>query len=109
MIYEVEMHAFGRHATPDGAVPIRRVTVPDAYAAEPGLGPIFQFGQNDFCSDEDRAQGLPSVSVGDIIRVGRHRWVVMPSGFREVAADFAPPADDRGGFYAYELAAPEAR
>jgi hypothetical protein len=94
MKIEVEMHAFA-----DGA--IRTVTLPGD--AEPTLGRVFELGQNDFCTDEDRAQGLPSVSVGDIIRFEGKRHVVAPVGFAEVPADFEPPHGD-GGFYAYDLA-----
>lgn len=89
MKFEVEMHAFGKGQ-------IRTVTLPlDVRAC---LGAIFEFGQNDF-----QPQQMPSVSVGDIIRFNNERWVVMPVGFKKVSADFQPPADDRGGFYAYDL------
>lgn len=93
-IIEVEMHAFGQGA-------IRRVTIP---AGRPvTLGTVFERGQNDFCADEDLAQELPSVSVGDIIRLDGARYVVAPTGFVKVATTFQPPADDRGGMYAYGL------
>jgi hypothetical protein len=93
---EVEMHAFGKHYTPDGSVPTRIVELP---AGEPiTLDSVFKYGQNDFQPRE-----LPSVSVGDIIRLNGKRFVVMPMGFTEVDANFQPPADDRGGFYAYNL------
>lgn len=100
MIYEVEMHAFGKGA-------IRKVTVPDSEIAldrsiASTVQRVFELGQNDVCSAEDRAQGLPSVSVGDIVRIAR-RYVVMPLGFKEVSADFMPPAGDRAGMYAYRF------
>lgn len=89
---EVEMHAFAGGA-------IRTVTLPDG---EVTLGRIFEMGQNDFASDEDLAQGLPSVSVGDIIRLDGARYVVAPIGFIAVDSEYRPPAGD-GGFYAYAL------
>lgn len=93
---EVEMHAFAGGK-------IRTVTLPKEVT--PGLGAAFEFGQNDFATAEDLAQGLPSVSVGDIIRMDGKRFVVMPIGFKEVPADFAPPTDERnrGGWYAYVM------
>lgn len=103
MIVEVEMHAFGKRQTEDGEAPIRRVDVPGASwrlttdeLAQLEL--VFAFGQN-----ERQPLPLPSVSVGDIVRLGGKRFVALPFGFREVAADFQPPAGDRGGFYAYTL------
>ena len=112
MTVQVEMHAFGRHHTPDGSVPLRDVEIPDmvAFREMQGegwedrlLGATFHYGQNDF-----QPRRMPSVSVGDIIVLPTsptpRRFVVMPTGFREVAADFQPPADDRGGMYTYGLA-----
>lgn len=118
---EVEMHAFAGGQ-------IRRVTVPeDSLRAETDpirrvnllLNMVFKLGQNDFACAEDLAQRLPSVSVGDIVRLpfdlapvgayallGGHeyrRYVVLGVGFQEVPSDFAPPDGDRGGFYAYEI------
>lgn len=94
--YEVEMWAFESGK-------IRIVTVPEEDSTQQGLSAIFYYGQNDFCLDVDYAQRLPSVSVGDIIRYEGARHVVGPIGFIEVAADFRPPASDRGGMYAYGL------
>ena len=107
--FEVEMHAFApkKYITDKTGqevawVRIRTVTLP--LDVEPRLGAIFQYGQNDF-----QPKNLPSVSVGDIIRFQGERWVVMPVGFQKVSQDFQPPADDRGGWYAYELAAESIR
>jgi hypothetical protein len=117
-VIEVEMHAFAGGK-------IRKVTVPSipepaTLTVDQNLNAVFQYGQNDFACAEDVAQRIPSVSVGDIVRlpfalapdgayarlVGQEyrRFVVLPIGFQEVPADFEPPAGDRGGFYAYELA-----
>jgi hypothetical protein len=91
------------------------VTIPDDKIAEASaaddrplylyqLAMTFHYGQNDFASRDDLAQRLPSVSVGDIVRLpdGR-RFVVMPTGFREVPGDFTPPTTDLGGMYAYRM------
>ena len=78
MRYEVEMWAWA-----DGAV--RTVDVPDAEA----LGDkdlrdsIFKYGQNDF-----QPRKMPSVSVGDVIRLGGKKWRVEPCGFKEVPAGY---------------------
>jgi hypothetical protein len=85
MVVEVEMQAFAGGA-------IRRVTVPDAEwaacqaDARPwtrlGLELVWRYGQNDFCSDEDRAQRLPSVSMGDVVRLpDGSRWRCVAVGF----------------------------
>ena len=89
---EVEMHAFG-----DGK--IRIVTLPDGIPADQYLGATFQYGQNDF-----QPQPMPSVSVGDIIRLpDGTRHAVLGCGFAQVAADFMPPAGDRGSAWTYLL------
>lgn len=97
MIIEVEMHAFANGA-------IRRVEIPsedkrlDPTNFDALCGLAFEYGQNDF-----QRQNMPSVSVGDIIRVPRgdtfRRVAVMPIGFKDVADDFIPPHD--GGMWAY--------
>jgi hypothetical protein len=96
MKIQVEMWAFA-----EGRV--REVTIPALEYAEGLLDKVFYFGQNDHCVNGDLLQKLPSVSVGDIIRLHEKRYVVVPLGFREVAADFLPPKGDRGGMYAYNL------
>jgi hypothetical protein len=92
MTYEVEMHAFAEGKT-------RRVNVPDD--EDQTLGNIFKYGQNDFAGAIDLMQQMPSVSVGDIIRLRGWRYVVMPNGFKKVSDTFKPPPQDRGGLYAY--------
>ena len=100
VIIEVEMHAFANGA-------IRRVEIPNdrasvtlrgvPFESTPKiLGLTFEFGQNDF-----QPQDMPSVSVGDIIRVKGKRFAVLPIGFKEIAANFTPPRD--GGMWAYRL------
>lgn len=91
MIIEVEMHAFAEGA-------IRQVDVPiegSGVDTETLLGLAFRYGQNDF----QPSASLPSVSVGDIIRLRDERWAVLPIGFKRVAQDFMPPHD--GGIWAY--------
>lgn len=88
MIYEVEMRAFGLRVGIKGR--IRKVTVPDGEITMDSsiasvVERVFELGQNDFCSAEDRAQGLPSVSVGDIVRIAGMRYVIMPLGFKEAS------------------------
>ena len=103
-VVEVEMWAFAKGAIRRVTLPDLQVAARDGYEPEALLGPTFQYGQNDFALPDDMEQRLPSVSVGDIIRLpGGRRFVVMGAGFKEVAADFQPPAGDRGGFYAYSL------
>ncbi len=99
MIIEVEMHAFAQGA-------IRRVEIPvsaDAFARltkmlseNSLLGMTFQYGQNDF-----QPQQIPSVSVGDVIRLNGKRYAVLPVGFKQIADDFNVPHD--GGMWAYAL------
>lgn len=70
------------------------------------LGLVFHWGQNDF-----QPQHVPSVSVGDVIRVktidaygnetGLRRFAVMPAGFREIPVEMEIPHD--GGMWAYRL------
>lgn len=75
MKIEVEMLAFGKGK-------IRTVTIPDEVPEKEILGQVFYFGQNDFCTSEDREQRLPSVSVGDVIRLpSGTRYIVRGAGF----------------------------
>lgn len=78
----------------DGAE--RRIEVPDALVDEAAatdergglLELAFRFGQNDFALPADRAQGLPSLSVGDVVELpdgSLHRvrgcgWEALPEG-----------------------------
>lgn len=41
---------------------------------------IFEHGQN-----ERQPQDHPSVSVGDVIRLGEDRYLVLPSGFKRLS------------------------
>jgi hypothetical protein len=75
MLFEVEMNAFA-----DGK--IREVRVPGEEMLKAGsvddvLELVFHFGQNDF----QPVQGLPSVSVGDVIRYKNKRYEVDCFGF----------------------------
>lgn len=112
MIFEVEMHAFGKGAIRDVNVPEQEIQkhlplsrVDDGQLTDRKqaiLDLIFHYGQNDF-----QSKPLPSVSVGDIIRFGfsktlfQERWAVMAIGFKLVPADFVPPQN--GGIWAYSL------
>lgn len=91
MIIQVEMHAFMDGAIRDVDVPIEGSGVP----LDTMLELAFKYGQNDF----QPRSGLPSVSVGDIIRYDGKRYAVTPHGFATVAQDFVPPRD--GGLWAY--------
>jgi hypothetical protein len=100
MIFEVEMHAFAKGKirlvdVPDAAIQQWR-SLPTETRTQKYLGFIFEYGQEDF-----QPRGLPSVSVGDVIRLDGFRWAVMPSLFKLLTADFMPPHD--GGVWAYKL------
>lgn len=73
--FKVELRAFA-----DGA--IREVKIPASLYRKKGLQEIreavFKYGQNDV-----QPQALPSVSVGDVIRQGADRWVIMATGFEK--------------------------
>jgi hypothetical protein len=70
----VERHA--RYGAPAGFPDVRVVEIPNVTLAENLLDEVFKFGQNDF-----QPQPMPSVSVGDVIRIGDERWLVEPVGF----------------------------
>lgn len=100
--FEVELHAFGEQGRE-----IRPVDVPAKEAMlailsphEPGqpgiLGPIFQYGQNDF-----QPKPFRSVSVGDIIRLhpkgaAEERYVVKGIGFERVPEGWVTPTFAHG-------------
>lgn len=89
MIFEVELQAFGGGA-------IRRVDVPDeefhlGTATTTMLELIYLWGQNDL-----QPVALPSVSVGDAIRLYGKRYVVAPMGFRELAEGEQPDVGPGG-------------
>lgn len=44
------------------------------------LGAVWYYGQN-----EHQKQDHPSVSVGDVIHVGKSRYLVLPSGFKRLS------------------------
>lgn len=79
MIVEVEMKAFCAPGT------IRKVDVPDSEWEKAAgnhrtqLDLVFHYGQNDF-----QPQQIPSVSVGDIIRISLGRFKVVSFGFEDV-------------------------
>jgi hypothetical protein len=79
MIYEVEMNSFA-----DGR--IREVEVDEQLMApndlDQNLEKVFYFGQNDF-----QPRNLPSVSVGDVIRMNGKRFGVAMFGFKELGPD----------------------
>lgn len=77
MRIEVEMNAFLNGE-------IRVVEVPDEEWAglsdDPSkLERIFFWGQNDF-----QPKPFPSVSVGDVVRLGADRWIVEGVGWRKL-------------------------
>ncbi len=76
MKIEVEMRAFG-----DGKIRVVEVPANEAEGeSEAGLLDLaFKWGQNDF-----QPQQMPSVSVGDVVRVGGKRFLVEGVGFAEV-------------------------
>lgn len=77
MKIEVELIAFGNGQ-------IRTVEVPDSDMEEPRpltekLELVFTYGQNDF-----QPLGMPSVSVGDVVRFDGKRYRVEAMGYEEV-------------------------
>lgn len=85
--FEVEMVAF---KSQDYGYGIRTVVVPDGEltgVTDNDLGRIYYWGQNDF-----QSQQIPSVSVGDVIRYDKRRYLVKTVGFEEVGLD------EKGGF-----------
>ncbi len=82
MIVEVEMRAFGKGQ-------IRKVTIPSEESEGTDselLERVFHYGQNDF-----QPQRIPSVSVGDVVRLRGKRWYTDNIGFKEVVDGFRPP------------------
>lgn len=80
MIVEVEMVAFKEEGHDFG---VRNVEVPDREAVrlpqEKLLETVMHYGQNDF-----QNQKIPSVSVGDVIRLDGRRFLVTALGFKEI-------------------------
>ena len=80
-MFEVELRAFKQGQ-------IRQVEVPDKeLVGKNDLGAlelIFKYGQNDF-----QPMQLPSVSMGDIVRYGGKRHLVLGVGFSEVPNDYS--------------------
>lgn len=80
MIVEVEMVAFKEEGHDFG---IRNVEVPDYEAVrlpeEKLLEVVMRYGQNDF-----QPQKIPSVSVGDVVRIDGRRFLVVTFGFKEI-------------------------
>ena len=94
MIVEVEMVAFADQGKSFG---IREVEIPDAEAArlseEKLLELIFRYGQNDF-----QPKQVPSVSVGDVIRIDGKRFLVSAMGFKKIGKE-----EEGGLMRGYEL------
>jgi hypothetical protein len=76
MKFQVEMLAFGNWGE------IREVEVPDHLVINDTtemLETVFYYGQNDFQPVQH-----PSVSMGDVIRMGNDRYLVCHMGFRQL-------------------------
>jgi len=75
MIIEVEMLAFGKPGE------IREVEVPltENASVDEVLEAAFHYGQNDF-----QPKNHPSVSVGDVVRVGKDRYRCCPIGWEKI-------------------------
>ena len=80
MVFEVELRAYKNGE-------IREVEVPDQEIknADPDkvLERIFFWGQNDF-----QPRKLPSVSVGDVVRLDGKKYLVAALGFTEVSGEY---------------------
>lgn len=81
--YKVRMLAF---ATEDNQPTVWRIVhIPDIYREAPVpelLNQIYHFGQNDF-----QPQDLPSVSMGDVIEIQQHKYLIMAIGFKQITED----------------------
>jgi len=75
MIIEVEMLAFGKLGE------IREVEVPlnEDSSVNQILEAAFQYGQNDF-----QPKNHPSVSVGDVVRIGKDRYLCCSIGWEKL-------------------------
>lgn len=74
MFIEVEMLAFGKPGE------VRTVEIPDKDASLPVhdlLEVVFYWGQNDF-----QPQNHPSVSAGDVVRIGNDKWLCSGVGWK---------------------------
>jgi len=47
------------------------------------LGQVYHYGQNDF----QLVEGMPSVSVGDVIELNDKLFMVIPMGFKEITQE----------------------
>lgn len=75
-IVEVEMRAFGKPGE------IRKVELPDKDSGLPVdqlLESVFYWGQNDF-----QPQEHPSVSSGDVVRIGSERYLCCTIGWEKL-------------------------
>ena len=77
MIFQAYMCAFAKGKP-------RTITVPDEAIEENAsndilLGLCFYHGQNEFACPEDLAQRLPSMSVGDVVKLPDGSWHVCQS------------------------------
>jgi len=63
---------------PANKIPPNRESTPELIEAICDL--VFHYGQNDF-----QPRPFPSVSVGDVIRIGEARYRVEPVGFERIA------------------------
>jgi hypothetical protein len=81
MIYEVELWAFTNGAVRKVDMEITK----EKWRTDPlseVLEKIFYWGQND-----NQPQELPSVSVGDIARLGEERWLCCTVGWEKLDRD----------------------
>jgi hypothetical protein len=80
MIVEVEMVAFEPVGKDFG---VREVEIPDEEACRASQDKLFElvfhYGQNDV-----QPKRTPSVSVGDVIRLDKRRFLVTMKGFHEL-------------------------
>lgn len=74
--FEVEMAAFAEGAIREVDVPEREIK---GKSDEEILERIFHWGQNDF-----QPRMLPSVSVGDVVRLKGKRFMAVIVGFKEL-------------------------
>ena len=89
--FEVEMAAFDKGNIRIVQVPEKEVTG----VTDRDLERIYHWGQNDF-----QPKMSPSVSVGDVIRYEKKRYIVSTVGFSEI------PPEEKGGLekgYGFKL------
>jgi len=97
MIIKVHMLAFS-----DDKGVVREVEIPQeeydrAKSAKEILELVFKYGQNDF-----QTKSMYSVSVGDVVEIHNHYYMVMSTGFDELTKEEFDGLQPPTSFSAYQ-------